>query len=125
MMATAIAYSELADRGIIGTSEPLSKPMEWFILGSISFASAEVLSLGIDKLMTKLRPTNNSGMAGFGETVEELDAMIDKYQKHIVSLKKVLAVGSAQGKAIAQQKLAQEEKVLAELLERREDELQD
>jgi len=75
----------------------------------------------LSKMPLPALPTLN----GFGETVQEIDTMINTYQKHIADLNKILALGSAAGKAAAQQKLTQEQKVLDELLTKRDDLLQD
>ena len=75
----------------------------------------------MSKMPLPALPTLN----GFGETVQEIDTMINTYQKHIADLNKILALGSAAGKAAAQQKLTQEQKVLDELLTKRDDLLQD
>ena len=61
-------------------------------------------------------------LAGLGEeTVPELDAKIDAYQKHIAALKKIAQMGSSAGKAQALQKLPVEARALQILLSRRED----
>jgi len=99
-------------------------PVFWFFIGVTAHVG---INLGNRLLSTISLPAlpGLSGLSGFGETVEELDKKIDTYQKHIAALNKVLAVGSPAGKQQARQKIAQEQKVLQELLDSREDLVQD
>jgi hypothetical protein len=58
-------------------------------------------------------------------SLENLDKMIDTYQQHIAALNKILAVGSPGGKVQAAKKLAEEQKSLKVLLDKRENLVQD
>lgn len=58
-------------------------------------------------------------------SLESLDKMIDTYQQHIAALNKILAVGSPEGKVQAAKKLAEEQKSLKVLLDKRENLVQD
>ena len=58
-------------------------------------------------------------------SLENLDKMIDTYQQHIAALNKILAVGSPEGKVQAAKKLAEEQKSLKVLLDKRENLVQD
>lgn len=99
-------------------------PVFWFFIGVTAHVGLNLSSRLLSSASLPALP-GLSGLAGFGETVEELDQKIDTYQKHIAALNKVLTVGSPAGKQQAQQKIAQEQKVLQELLATREDLVQD
>jgi len=62
---------------------------------------------------------NYLGQAEYN-TIAEIDVDIDKYQKNIAGLNKILRVGSPTGRKLAAQKLAFAKKNLAVLLEKRE-----
>jgi hypothetical protein len=122
-LASAYALQKLYEK----TDFYPPNPVFWFFIGVTAHAGLYVGNKILNKVTGGLPELQLpfSGLAGFGETTQELDKMIDTYQKHIADLNKILAIGSATGKAAAQQKLAQEQKVLSELLTKRDDSLQD
>jgi hypothetical protein len=132
-LASAYALQKLYEK----TDFYPPNPVFWFFIGVTAHAGLYVGNKILNKVTGGLpelqlpfsgmtqEQARAAGLAGFGETTQELDKMIDTYQKHIADLNKILAIGSATGKAAAQQKLAQEQKVLSELLTKRDDSLQD
>jgi len=96
-------------------------PVFWFFIG----VTAQV-GLGVgNQLWNKLSASSLPALSGFGETLPELETMIETYQKHIADLNKIVVAGSSAGKQQAQQKIAQEQTVLDDLLSKREDMLSD
>lgn len=102
---TSTAYTKLENHNILPA---IPKPLELFLLGALSCLGAHAVNHALTK--------NKNGL-GLGETPEELDKLIDKYQKHIFDLKRVIMSGSSEGKIVAQKKLEQEEKILKKLLD--------
>lgn len=100
-------------------------PVFWFFIGVTTHVGISLGNRLLNSTSLPALPAPFSGLAGFGETIDELDKKIDTYQNHIAALNKILAVGSQAGKKQAQEKLVKEQAILKDLLAKREDLLQD
>lgn len=120
-LASAYALQKLYEKANFHPPDPVF----WFFIGVTAHVGINLGNRLLNSASMPALPAPLSGLAGLGETVTELDAKIDTYQKHIAALNKVLAIGSPAGKKQAQEKLAKEQAILENLLAKREDLLQD